>query len=103
MHSILNPGKRARCWAHCVPGLSIVGMKRRPYMTALSQTGQWRKMISSQSSAQPAAALSSETETGTKRIVTSQGFCSRRDPPRSQLETEPRPLKNPTERKYSFL
>jgi hypothetical protein len=59
-------------------------------------------MISSQSSAQPAEALSSETETGTKRIVTSQGFCSRRDPPRSQLETEPRLLKNPTERKYSF-
>jgi hypothetical protein len=39
---------------------------------------------------------------GFKVIIEAQGFCSRRDPPRSQLETEPRLLKNPTERNIAF-
>ena len=41
---------------------------------------------------------------GTKKTVTSKGFPSGVDPPRSWPEPEPLLLKkNPTERKYSFL
>ena len=42
---------------------------------SFSQTGQRRKMISSESSVQPEACRSDATDTGTKRIVTSHGFC----------------------------
>jgi hypothetical protein len=61
-------------------------------------------MIPSQSSAQPVASFDSGTETGIKRIVPHRGSASGFDPPRSSPEAEPRLLmKNPTERKYSFL
>jgi hypothetical protein len=67
-----------------------------------SQTGQWRKMIPSQSSAQPVASLHSGTETGTKRIVPHRGSASGSDPTRSLPEAEPRLLKK-TQLKENIL
>ena len=64
-----------------------------------SQTGQWRRMIPSQSSPQPVESSHSGTDTETKRIVSHRGSASGSDPPRSSPEAEPRLLKkNPTER-----
>src|SRR5258708_8073566 len=69
-----------------------------------SQTGQRRKMILSQSSAQSVASLPGAAETATKRIVPRRGSASGIDQPRSAPEAEPHLLKkNTTERKYNFL
>ena len=57
------------------------------------QTGHWRKMILSQSSAQSVASLSGPAETETKRIVSHRGSASGFDPPRSLSEAGPRLLK----------
>jgi len=59
---------------------SCACLRRRPCPTieSCSQTGHRRKMISSESSAQPAASCSGPADTGTKRIVTSKGLRRRR-------------------------